>query len=649
MFKTANALSCVENGYSGPKYPVSTISITSNTDFDALHPSGTSLNDIVLVKELMVGSTFIPLNSFDAAALFVGDVYVSRQQFYIAQRPTSAKEHVLTIAVQKSNGTATDQYHLLNMQGLLSLIVFIPLGAALILLAVPNHKQHLHRIISLLATCTQLGLSLLLWLQYKIPADGTSLTSSFQFVEQADWFVMHLGDSLVFRVEYFLGVDGFSLPLVMLSSLILVIGVISSWKITRQTKGYFFLYLLLATSIAGCFVALDFFLFYLFFELMLLPMFFLIGIWGGKRRSYASIKFFIYTLVGSMLILVVMIGLYVSAVAPGTEIHTFNLLYLMDGGNFLPGSLFATDQQNILWGLPIREIAFLALIFGFAIKLPVVPLHTWLPDAHVEAPTAISVILAGLLLKVGGYGILRIAYPIFPDVALNWSYLIAGFGVFSIVYGGMNALAQRDFKRLVAYSSVSHMGFVLLGIGSLTAEGVSGSLFHMISHGLISGALFLIVGVLYDRTGDRKIDNFSGLASKLPAFTVIVVIVFFASLGLPGLSGFVGEVLVLMGAFASYESNEIIPLTMAIVATTGILISAIYYLWTLQRMFFGKYWVRKSEWEPQMQDLSRREYVMFIPLIILIVILGVWPRLILDLSQETTLQFIQHLKSFSTY
>lgn len=531
--------------------------------------------------------------------------------------------------------------------GILTLITFIPLVAALVLVALPNTQQKLPRIVALTATIFQLIFSIIAWLQYQIPETSDSFLRSFQLLEQTDWFSLALGKSLVFKVEYFLGVDGFSLPLVLLSSLILVIGVVSSWNIQKQVKGYFFLYLLLATSIVGCFVALDFFLFYLFFELMLLPMFFLIGIWGGKRRSYASIKFFIYTLVGSLLILIVMIGLYISAVEPGTEIHTFNLLHLMDLKNYLPDSVLSPVANTWLWGLPIREVAFLTLIIGFAIKLPVVPVHTWLPDAHVEAPTPISVILAGLLLKVGGYGILRIAYPIFPDAAWNWSYLIAGFGVLSIIYGGLNALAQRDFKRLVAYSSVSHMGFVLLGLGALTVEGVSGSLFHMLSHGLISGALFLIVGVLYDRTGNRTIENFSGLASKLPAFTAIVVIVFFASLGLPGLSGFIGEVMVLMGAFASAGSGGVIPYTMAIIATLGILISAIYYLWTLQRLFFGDYWVRKAEWEANMSDLNKREYLSLIPLVLLILLLGVWPRLVLDISQVTAEQFITHLKTFS--
>ena len=532
------------------------------------------------------------------------------------------------------------------MPGILTWITFIPLLAAMVLLFVPAGGRGIQRMVTLVATSIQLLLSVVAWVGFQVTQTQVTFTTGFQLQERYEWFTLAMGDAFVFRVEYFLGADGFSLPLVMLSSFILVIGVISSWNVQQQTRGYYFLYLLLATSIVGCFVALDFFLFYLFFELMLLPMFFLIGIWGGKRRSYASIKFFIYTLVGSLLILIVMIGLYISAVAPGTEIHTFNLLHLMDANNYLTDSLMAPGNTALLWGLPIREVAFLALIVGFAIKLPVVPLHTWLPDAHVEAPTSISVLLAALLLKVGGYGILRIAYPIFPDAAFQWSYLVAGFGVLSIIYGGMNALAQRDLKRLVAYSSVSHMGFVLLGIGALTSEGISGGLFHMLSHGLISGALFLIVGVIYDRTGDRKIENFSGLASKLPAFTAVVVVVFFASLGLPGLSGFVGEVMVLMGAYASSGSNGIISLTMAVIATIGILISAIYYLWTLQRMFFGAYWVRESHWEPDMKDLSVREYVLFVPLVVLIVLLGIWPRLVLEVSQETTTLFITHMKSF---
>ncbi len=531
------------------------------------------------------------------------------------------------------------------MQGyLLTLIIFIPLLAAGVLIIVPDNRPQLIKYVSLAATLSQLVIAIIILGSFRMANVDTHLVDSFQFVEQKVWFEMSLASFGSFQVEYFLGLDGISLPLVLLSVILLVIGVISSWNLTKQVKGYFMLYLLLATSIVGCFLALDFFLFYLFFELMLLPMFFLIGIWGGKRRSYASIKFFIYTLVGSLFILMVMIALYIS-VTNEEGVHTFNILSMMSLENFESGSLLDPANLARFLGLHLRELAFLALMLGFAIKLPAAPLHTWLPDAHVEAPTAISVILAGLLLKVGGYSFFRIAYAIFPDAAVQYSFFLGGVGVFSIIYGGLNALAQTDFKRLVAYSSVSHMGFVLLGLSVLTNEGVSGSLFHMISHGLISGALFLIVGVVYDRSGDRTIENFSGLASKLPLYTFVVVVVFFASLGLPGLSGFVGEILVLMGVFAGAK-QETVPVWFAILSTVGIIVSAVYYLWTLQRMFFGQYWLRDQSWEPKMVDLSIREMLMLLPLVLLIIVLGIWPRAILDYSEVTISQFLQHVLRF---
>ncbi len=530
------------------------------------------------------------------------------------------------------------------MTGLLSFITFLPLGAILIFLFISDQKHQAFKVGSLITVIVQFIASIFLAVNYVVPEASSSYNSSFQMVEKVTWFEMSLASFGTFRVEYFMGLDGISLPLMLLSTLLLVIGVISSWNIKKQVKGYFILYLLLSTSIIGCFLALDFFLFYLFFELMLLPMFFLIGIWGGARRSYASIKFFIYTLIGSLLILMVMIALYAS-VTNEEGIHTFNILSMMDLSNFAEGSFLHPTNKLKFLGLHLRELAFLALMLGFAIKLPVVPFHTWLPDAHVEAPTAISVILAGLLLKVGGYSFFRIAYAIFPDIAIEYSFFLGVFGVLSIIYGGLNALAQSDFKRLVAYSSVSHMGFVLLGLAMLTNEGVSGSLFHMISHGLISGALFLLVGVIYDRTANRSIENFSGLASKMPVYTTITMLVFFASLGLPGLSGFVGEILVLMGVFAALKTASI-PFYFAVIAVLGILVSAVYYLWTLQRMFFGKYWVRENGWEASMTDLSKRELITLLPLVLLILLLGIWPKAILDISEVTISQFLTHIQSF---
>lgn len=523
------------------------------------------------------------------------------------------------------------------MSNILSYLFLFPLLIAFMMLFIRSDAKQTFKSLAFATTLIQFILSLILAINFSTSGVITSWAEAFQFVEKSDWITMDLGSAGQLNIDYHLGVDGIALPLVVLSTFILFIGVISSWSITEKVKGYFILYLVLASSIIGCFISLDFFLFYLCFEFMLLPMFFLIGIWGGKRRSYASVKFFLYTLLGSLFILIVMVGMYLSVNEDGA--NSFNLISMMEG-LFYEGSLFDVGASSKILNHDVRSLAFIFLLIGFGIKLPMVPVHTWLPDAHVEAPTPISVILAGLLLKVGGFGFFRIAYGILPEAAIEYASWVAVIGVVSIIYGGLNALAQNDMKRLVAYSSVAHMGFVLVGLSSLTNEGASGALFHLVSHGLISPALFIIVGVIYDRTKNREIENFSGLASKLPRFTFFVIIFFFAGLGLPGFSGFVGELFVILGAF----KTNLFSTWIGILTTIGIAISAAYFLWTIQRVFFGKYFVRSKEWETNMIDLTPREWLMLVPIALLVVLLGVYPRLVLDISSSTINFFVEQTK-----
>ena len=366
---------------------------------------------------------------------------------------------------------------------------------------------------------------------------------------------------------------------------------------------------------------------------MLLPMYFLIGIWGGPRKEYAAIKFFIYTLLGSVFMLLVMIGLYFSAnetLADGSVVYTFNILALMDPTNYTNHGILSPFNPN-----NYRLIAYIALFIGFAIKIPMFPFHTWLPDAHVEAPTPISVILAGILLKLGTYGILRISYPIFPEITQQLAYYIALFGVINIIYGGLVALAQKDFKKLIAYSSVSHMGYVMLGMASMTTTGITGAIFQMFNHGTITAMLFLIVGVIYDRAHTREIDGFGGLANKMPVYTGFVTVAFFAAIGLPSLSGFISEALVFVGAFGVAEIR-----TLTIIGTLGILIGAAYMLWTLQRIFFGEF---NKKWDDVLHDITFREYAMLVPLTIIIIFLGIYPSAMLDImntSVNTLVEFV---------
>jgi NADH-quinone oxidoreductase subunit M len=514
---------------------------------------------------------------------------------------------------------------------ILSLITFLPILGMLLILFIPKRHTILIKSLTIMITAIQLALAIFLLSNYNFNLAGINDIKSFQFVEKFRWIEIDgfawLGK---IKIDYLLGVDGLSVPLVLLTTIITFIASISSWTIDKSIKGYFLMFLLLDTGMIGVFVALDFFLFYIFWELMLLPMYFLIGIWGGPRKEYAAIKFFLYTLLGSVLILLVMIGLYFSSIetlADGTRVFTFNLLELMNTSNYTQnGILSPLNPANL------RFIAFIGLFIGFAIKIPMFPFHTWLPDAHVEAPTPISVILAGILLKMGTYGILRISFPVFPDITKDLLWWIALFGAINIIYGAFCALAQKDFKKLIAYSSVSHMGYVMLGMASFNTPGISGAILQMFNHGTITAMLFLIVGVIYDRAHLRDLNGFGGLGKQMPIYTGFTTVAFFAAIGLPGLSGFISEALVFIGGFAN-DSIRVI----AIISTSGILLGAGYMLWTLQRVFLGNL---PDKWK-ELSDLDAREYIMFIPLVTIIIFLGVYPAPMLDLMNSSVNKIVE--------
>jgi NADH-quinone oxidoreductase subunit M len=493
----------------------------------------------------------------------------------------------------------------------LTAMIFIPLLGMAGVLALPSRAHGAIRWTSVAVSVPPLLLALRLLLRFDPQAPG------FQFVQRGAWIP-------AFAIEYFVGVDGISLTMVVLTALLCFLCMFASFGIDMGVKGYYALFLLLETGMLGVFCALDFFLFFVFWEMMLLPMYFLIGIWGGPRREYAAIKFFLYTLLGSVLMLVTILYLYFSA-----EPHSFDMTHLAE----MVGGRIPLHVQVLLW---------VALFIGFAIKIPAFPFHTWLPDAHVEAPTAVSVILAGILLKMGTYGILRINYGILPAATLApaWGghslafWLLAALGTFNIVYGALAAMAQADMKKLVAYSSISHMGYVMLGMAAFTPQGINGAVLQMFNHGTITAMLFLLVGVIYDRAHHRDIGGFGGLASIVPVYTGVTGLAFFAAMGLPGLSAFVSEVLVLLGAWRVYPA-------LTIVAASAVVLTAGYLLWTLQRMFLGP----PNQKYLALPEINGRELFTLVPLGAIVVFLGIYPTPILNLQSPALLRLNDQVRA----
>jgi NADH-quinone oxidoreductase subunit M len=514
---------------------------------------------------------------------------------------------------------------------ILTLLILVPMVGALLVL-LPRDRGTV-KWLALGVTIVTFLLSLLLLVyfdwhrgggSYAYAGESGNANGTVQLVQDAVWIPS-------FNVHYKVGIDGLSLPLVLLTTFICVLSCIASWNIDRMTRGYMALFLFLEAGILGVFLSLDLFLFYVFFEVSLLPMYFLIGIWGGPRKEYAAIKFFLYTLVGSIGILIVVIGTYLYS----QQIHTDPVTGVR--GTFdmvtLASPAFQAKLAPVIGGLggTVAKWFFVLLMFGFLIKVPAVPVHTWLPDAHVEAPTPMSMILAALLLKLGGYGIFRVAYPLFPEAAKLLWLPFAIVGVVSIIYGALCAMAQTDFKKLVAYSSVSHMGFVTLGAAVMTPTSVNGALFMMIAHGITSAMMFFVVGVVYERAHHRDLNRMGGLATTMPVYTGFSTVACFSNLGLPGLCGFIGEVMVLLGTFQAARSDSILVAggyasshaiyPLAVIACFGVILTAGYMLWTIQRVFFGP---ERPEYKA-FPEINARELTVMTPLAIMAIVLGVLP------------------------
>lgn len=486
----------------------------------------------------------------------------------------------------------------------LDAVIFAPLIGAVVVGFVPSRNLGLLRVVALATTIVTFLISVGMLVNFETGTPGFQMTTSLDWIPE--W-----------GVGYKTGIDGVSLWLVMLTTFLMPPAVLASWSITRRAKAYFIFLLALQTGMIGVFSALDMFLFYLFWEATLVPMYFLIGMWGYERRIYAAMKFFLFTLVGSLLMFAGILFLYFAA---GGD-PTFDYQSLL-------GTPLALDTQRLL---------FLAFFASFAVKVPLVPLHTWLPDAHTEAPTAGSVMLAAVLLKMGAYGLIRFAIPFFPDAARELVPLVMTLAIVGILYGALVALVQKDLKRLIAYSSVAHLGFVVLGTFVGTLQGMSGGILQMVNHGLSTGALFMLVGALYDRRHTRLIADYGGLARSVPIMSGVFLLVALSSLGLPALNGFVGEFLVLLGTFFGYRW-WVIP------AAFGIVLAAVYLLWAYQRVFHGK---PATEANRAMADLDKRELVMLAPLVALIIFIGVYPKPFLDRIEPSADRLVRQLQQTS--
>ncbi len=489
---------------------------------------------------------------------------------------------------------------------ILTMVTFFPLVGVALLAFIPSNRQDTIKGVALIIAFITMLVSFALYYLFDPVASG------MQFETNIPW-VTSLG------ISYHMGIDGISLLLILLTTILTFLCVMASWNsVTTNIKGYFISMLLLSTGMIGVFCALDLFLFYVFWEVMLVPMYFIIGIWGGPNRVYAAIKFVLFTMFGSLLMLVAILYLYFANHGFSGE-YTFDLIKIM--------------QMPISYNVQLWLFGAFAL--AFAIKVPLFPFHTWLPDAHVQAPTAGSVLLAGVLLKMGTYGFIRYCLPLFPDATAAYLPYICVLAVIAIIYGALVAMVQRDVKSLVAFSSVSHMGFIMLGMFALNMQGMQGSIMQMINHGISTGALFLIVGMIYERRHTRMIEDFGGLAKVMPRFAAFFMIVTLSSIGLPFTNGFVGEFLILLGTFKSHP-------TYAIIATSGVILAACYMLWMYQRVIFGK--VVKPENE-RLSDLSAREKIILTPLVLLIFWIGIYPKPFFDRIEPAVKQVLEQATS----